>query len=419
MTLTSLIIVTVETISCKFFVSHQDLAQQISLARMLFMDNKNSLCVMPWVNITDHFSWYTPCPHINQDFEKVEITTYSETINHHHLSDLRKQMLQGHKPDACKNCFLKEESGLKSHRQSYNEEFSDSYNQILSHSNEKISLDEIKIIHLKQSNYCTQACRTCTAENSTTWNNEAVALKRIEAPLNYSSDNFQKLSHCETYIFDGGEPLLHESHLPYLQKIQNPEEKSLIYFTSLSFNYKKLLPFFPIWERFKSVELFVSIDHYKKDTFEYIRYKSSWKEVKKNYLKLKQTPLKIKIQLTLSILNIFDLPEIIDSFTNELNTSEGRISLYPVNSPPYYSITSLPTEKKEIVSKKINRWLKERIKESNFNNEKIKLYSQIKSIINYMNKINSEDSYHEFLEVNGKLDRWRNQILSRHIPFFK
>jgi hypothetical protein len=111
-----------------------------------------------------------------------------------------------------------------------------------------------------------------------------------------------------------------------------------------------------LFKNFKSVNLSFSIDGID-ERFEYMRYPAVWTEVKANMKSAvlfnnKHKNLSLSWCITLSNLNIFYLPEVIDEYYS--NWNEFGFYLNLVHGPEHYNVSIMPSDVKAKVLEKLN-----------------------------------------------------------------
>jgi molybdenum cofactor biosynthesis enzyme MoaA len=164
------------------------------------------------------------------------------------------------------------------------------------------------------------------------------------------------LDYVEQIYFAGGEPLIMEEHYLILEELERRGrfDVRLIYNTNFTDVKLKDRSVFDYWKKFKQVKISFSIDDIN-ERFELQRNGASWEEVNQNIDKFnshKSDIFKTDVFTTVSILNVFYLPELIQ-WANTQNFSY-QISLNFLNQPEELSIRNLPDEIKHEVKKKLD-----------------------------------------------------------------
>jgi hypothetical protein len=256
-------------------------------------------------------------------------------VNDDNLKQIRKQMLNGEKPDACKECFNLEEKGIKSFRQLHNDDHLGDINATLDHINSDGSIDikAINYLDVTLGNVCNLKCRTCNPWASHSWLDEAPTVPHNEfTKTTYivskmSSQQPWFIQAFDTHFFDqvlpnvktinflGGEPLVVKEHYTWLQQIVDmglAKNITLQYNSNGTTIPKKILE---IWQHFKHITLSLSIDAVDELAY-YVRHPSKWHVIQRNVGKLaiytrNNTNLSVQTHVTLSSLNIHALPKIV------------------------------------------------------------------------------------------------------------
>jgi len=359
-----------------------------------------NMCYHPWVglDITPQGEFRPCCKYSH--FIADNLSDYQ---NSSELKELQNQFLQGQRPERCKRCWDDEDANLPSKRQLDW--------QYVFHSKAP-DIKSIKILSLPFGNSCNLACRTCNSASSSGWISESEKLRKYFPDIKiykhqrfYQDEKFineiknisSDLIHVE---FPGGEPFLAgvNEHLDFLDFLilNDSKNTSLHYMTNAS-----IFPddrFWVRWEKFKKVDIQLSIDGIY-NQFEYMRWPAVWSSVENNvksYINKKSNNIQISLSHTVSIFNVFYLPEFIKwCLQNKL----GKPYLGMVSSPKMYSIKALPQQVKETLGKKLDRFT-------------------FKEIVNYMY---SEDLNEEFagaIKHIHALDQQRNQSFNETFPEF-
>jgi len=291
-----------------------------------------------------------------------------ERINH--IKALRSYMDTWEWHPSCDRCKEVESSWSISVRQTFN-------NRILK---ENIIINEdFKIRHLdiSFSNLCNLACRMCTSTTST-WRQEldrllwmkVVGHKKLNTrTINYLYDINIVKDITELKIF-WWEPFLEIEHFKFLKLLVQKEispKVVLSYNSNLTlllnfdsneeFLNKGFRDIFDIWKHFRIVFLNVSLDWFGK-VDEYIRLDSSWKDVLKNLLVIRDKKflnIQLRVSSTIQIDNILDLPNfLLFLFENNLDIEFSANNI--VTMPLYYNIQILPHEIKRYIELYYNKF---------------------------------------------------------------
>lgn len=382
----------------------------------------------------------------------IQNETLEHAWNNESMQRIRRQILQGERPEECRPCFDLEDQGVESLRQRHingiiPEARINLYPDALDKMDEDFTMPfDFPTMEIKLNNLCNLKCRMCNPLDSTSWqdwneirsfyekeNNYLVPTinKLVSKPGQYIGpfdgtenwwSSFEKLlPHFRRVEFAGGEPLMDPQHYRILEMLK-PYAKSieLKYATNGTTlgigTYKTIHEF---WPYFKSIAVNVSIDGIH-DVYEYVRTNSKFSEVEENIKEIKSFPNVSRIvgAFTAQAANILQAAECIDYFLNEMD-----IVFYShrVSYPNCLSAQVLPQELKELA---IDRLMS--VEKRLFTFEAIQSNNlletitrqQIKDNINYLKAKDQTHLWGDFIEFNTKLDRSRKQDLIKAVPEF-
>ena len=296
------------------------------------------------------------------------------------MREVRRQVLNGERPQVCKPCFDLEDQGVQSLRQRHTagvipEARVNLYPDALDALNEDFTMPfELPTMEIKLNNLCNLKCRMCNPLDSTSWkdwdqvtefykkeNNYLIPTVEnlVEKPGQYigpfdNSDNwwtsFEKLlPYFRRVEFAGGEPLMDPYHYKILDKLaeygENIELKYATNGTTLGIKGGRTIHDY--WPKFKSIAVNVSIDGLH-DVYEYIRGNGKFNEIEENIKVFKSFPNVSRVvgAFTVQANNIMQIDKVIDYFLNEMG-----IVFYShrVNYPMALSAQVLPPKLKEQV----------------------------------------------------------------------
>ena len=276
---------------------------------------------------------------------------------------IRKQMLNGEKPEICSPCFREESAGIKSAKIGYNRKY---YNEYYQHDTPKY--DNIKYLDLRLGNKCNLRCRMCSPYTSSSFLKEWSQLTQksesstIKALTENEKKKFKNLSwpdemdfnkllkdmeNIEEIYLTGRKPLLIKNQYVLLETIIQKglaEKIKLKYNTNLTLYDSKI---FELWKPFKQVFLSVSIDGFGKLN-NYIRYPAKWDQLEKNIKQItayknQNKNLKMEIDCTVQMYNITQMKPFL------LWVKKQKIYLHfnILDSPIFLNVRVLPDELKQ------------------------------------------------------------------------
>ncbi len=354
-----------------------------------------TFCVLPWVHIgTKPDGTLNLCCIASSEVLKdknsnpcrMDSDSVADIWNCHSIKKIRQNMLAGQKISACETCYLDESNKKQSARQKKN---ADWMRRLGSHELKKRISESLKndghvssppvYFDLRMGNKCNLRCRMCFPLNSHSLNQEIreITTAQLPFPSFYKnmvlsedqmifwgdSDRFLKsmdtsLLHLREIYLTGGEPMLikaTESLLRRACELKVAHNINLTFHTNATIWNKNIVELLP---HFARVDIICSIDGVGK-TDEYVRYPTQFGKVDdvfKKYLDLclQQTNIFLSIGVSISWLNIFELPAFCNWLT-KTGASQAHsflgVWLNMVYFPNFLSIEMLPAHlKKEAIS---------------------------------------------------------------------
>ena len=353
-----------------------------------------------------------------KDGEKYFVQKHSvkEIFHSEYMQNLRKEFLQGGKPKGCSVCWMDEDNGYESKRQTY-QKIAEKFNPDFNYERTPDYPEDYQII---LSNSCNLKCRSCHSSHSTSWTKElnllpddvkdTIDIWPYDLPFGQSGDRkgkfFQEMDqwipHVKRIEVVGGEPFYSQ----VWEKVWNAMiEKGYSGNITLHMSTNATIYNEPLLHRlltsFQNVGIGLSIDGLG-NTYEYLRKNGKWDEVKENLIKFHKLmvdyPDKIYFTYnhTTSWVNAFNLPEFFE-WTNKYTPRMAKwINI--VHSPKHMAMYMLPKHAKDILNKK---W-----KNYNFG----KYTQNTDALLNFMYSKQPSDS--EIIENYKKftvLDKYRDE----------
>lgn len=389
--------------------------------------NSPTFCIVPWTQIATNASGaYRVCcngipgKNLILDEKGTSLKIYKDSLTSAWTSKtyrtMRKQLLNGERPEMCTRCFREEDCGMKSARNKWNKKWR------VDEQHHMVPEPKIEYIDLRLGNRCNLKCRMCNPYASSKWvkdwnlvsdqaqlvpNNrlsesETTRLLNMDWPSSEKTweNIFEIAKDIKEIYLTGGEPFLSLEQEILLKKlIENnlSGQITLKYNTNLSILPEKLIE---LWKDFKLTKINVSIDA-EGDLLNYIRYPADWSTIRKNLNKLLELrssgfPLQIGLHCTVQMYNILSLHEIHHSLTEQF---ECPIYFNILNHPHCLNIRVLPPSLKERVNRHCNQ------------------VEPLRKIIDYLNAEDwSVRYFQEFLNYTKTLDSHRKQSLNVFFP---
>lgn len=311
-------------------------------------------------------------------FHNIQISSIEESFYSNYWNKSRELSTSNESISGCHKCY-KEELGNNQAPMSMRLGSNILYNYGYLHKNLRFQTPTLEFLELGFGNYCNLACLSCNSSLSTTWHNDEIKLnelanektKRTIFPklenLTFKPDK-NTLSTLKIIKFTGGEPMINPEFIKFINYIceeGKPEQIELEIYTNCSYiPAEKLISNL---SRFKEVHLNLSIDAYGQKN-DYIRFGSKWEiSNKQSVLKsldfwldrsLKHKNIKLIMSTTLSVLNAFDLPELLEwwldyyyksgndmffeSTNSMIESRKGFFKIQVAFDPEYIAVDILP-----------------------------------------------------------------------------
>jgi sulfatase maturation enzyme AslB (radical SAM superfamily) len=149
--------------------------------------------------------------------------------------------------------------------------------------------------------------------------------------------------HIKELYFTGGEPFINKYHWELIDYLISKDLAKNIYLRYNTNGSVMKEEFVKNWKKFKRVQIGFSIDGIN-EIFEKIRTPLKWNKVKNNIILFDELinnldNIESLLTPTISTLNVFHIPELINWFNNQnFKNIDNEITLNFVYSPSFYSI---------------------------------------------------------------------------------
>jgi len=350
------------------------------------------------------------------------------------MRELRNQIRLGEEVGNCETCWIDERNGKESKRQQYNEYYKQWYgHDAINWQEEPTRIIDVQLIF---DNTCNLKCRSCNANYSSKWREEAVDrnIPFWETTAKIDMNDMERSSFWKTmdeWTHDvmrleimGGEPFYmkeFKKFVDYLIDTGRSKKIALTLSTNGTIADKEFLD--KMAKNFKDIAFSVSIDGIG-DQFTYLRHPGNWDTVKENldyYYELHNSefPVFVQITHTVSAINIFYLPEFHEYFKEHY--PNFKIWNNAVHFPKWISAAVLPKSAKRKISDKLLRygWLPRYKNETNawvtFMNSS--LYENGNSVVENLRYKFSEEKLKFFDERSAekKWEVFKSQIVGGDI----
>lgn len=305
----------------------------------------------------------------------------------------------------CEDCWNEEAAGRHSQRIIHNENFRTVVADV----------NQPRVIILKPGNACNLACRHCAPHTSSAWYQDYFRVEYTgggqlsdfvqefkDARISYHdhSELWTVLSQWSPRVvywdLYGAEPLLIK---PLLSLLKQAAQCGWAHKQSIHINTNGTIwhdDFNSVFEKFQSVHIGVSIDGIA-EQFEYMRYPAQWNQVLTNldrYQELQRSApgVCVDICITVSLLNVWYLPQCIDFFQ-----SRGlRCGINLLHYPAHLNMRIAPDAVKQHIQ------------------DRFRDRRELDSVVNFLKLPfqNSKQSFEKFVKITQSYDHIRGQEYS-------
>lgn len=390
---------------------------------MSYNIDKNVVCLMPWIHthIWPNGNALLCCMSDSSvPFGNVNDNTLQEILNNEQYKKVRKQMLNGEKPEVCSRCYeLETTADTHTLRKSSLINFS-KYQHLFRETNKDGSIDDFKMryMDIRFSNLCNMKCRSCGPDLSSKWYEDHMTFfsedihrkKFIDSASQpkFIEDLTTQLPYVEEVYFAGGEVLITPEHYDILDKWleMNKKDVKLRYttnFSTLIYKKKNILNY---WKTFNDVRVAASLDTFGARA-EYLRKGTYWNDIIDNRKKMLETIPEVYFEITptISVFSVYSLYEFHREWVEKGLLSIDNIRINILTNPRYMSITILPDKNKDEVAKIYGdyiTWLK-------FKNASTSTINSVKGIIDHMYSADNTDLLESFKHNTNQLDKLRKE----------
>lgn len=366
-------------------------------------------CSAPFVHLhIDKNGDVLPCcgaqDRINTLFGNIKNNSIEEIYNGEVIKKFRNDLLNDIPSMACEGCYQIEKNGGESYRKWFNNKY-----PVV---NEKV---EIKYVDIRFSNFCNFKCRMCDGESSSSLKSEDLKLNNltgqspiIEIDKDKVFDFFiTNMDNIDKIYFAGGEPLIMEDHYKLLELLiqNNKTNITLSYNTNLSTLQYKDKSIVDMWNKFKNVEIYASLDGVF-EIGEYVRDGLNYKKFEDNFFTIRRNckDAKVSINICVSIFNLFHLFDMLPYVYEQKILDPDNFTINILTTPYYQNITVLPTDLKD-------KWINQfnSFKETHIGDDYNKIVQQLEVVMNHLTSKDDSEHIDQFYDVVKKYDKIRRQ----------
>jgi len=207
---------------------------------------------------------------------------------------LRQDSVNGIAIPECQKCYMEEELGKKSLRQEFNEQYG-------------TDTIELKFLEIGFDNICNLTCDGCWVEFSSAWGHKTNPDVPKKLHVMDTTEITQIPDTIERVIFLGGEPLMTNRHITFLNKIKDLAAVSVMYYTNGTFLLKPNE--IQTLKKTKQTHFVVSIDGVD-ELNDRVRSGSKWTDILAFLQQLRDLNFKISIHSVMHLNNWYGFLEL-------------------------------------------------------------------------------------------------------------
>jgi hypothetical protein len=337
----------------------------------------DEFCVLPWISLeTSPIGTVRPCCLAEEEIvddagRKFDLNTaeFSVIQDSQYMLNLRREFLQGKKPQTCRKCWKEERAGRTSKRM----HTLDRLKHMIPDQPWTEDARPLMFLDLKLGNICNLKCRICGSWSSSTFATEELTFLEPHEDRKTNHHYFmlkqgawprenklfwqeidQIVDQLRYIEFTGGEPFMIQEHFDMLQGLVDRGIAG-----NIEIHYNTNGTQWPeraeqIWRNFKLVEIAFSIDDVGA-RFEYQRTNASWNEVQNNLQRFKEmrarnSNIQLQVCSTVNVFNVYYLEDL----AQWINTQQFDFVYWNMMHEAYYfSIGTLPEPAKHAVADKL------------------------------------------------------------------
>lgn len=346
--------------------------------------------------------------------------------------NIRRQMMNGERPEHCHNCFVTEDHGGKSLRKIYLDHFLKDpgfKEQLTSTDPEGRITPRVTYLDFSLSNKCNLKCIMCAPSASAILRSDFEALNWDYDRVYYrfADEGWKEeekilrtfelvLPTLNEMLFTGGEPLVAPLHLKLLERaVETGRAKGILlrYHSNCTNIPSKLLD---VWREFRRIDFHASVEGVG-DVNDYVRFGSEFSVIEKNILKVADlTNTNVEIHTCFQIPTLLMLPDL-HKWVSNLHPKIPRLPYHIwVNQPEWLEAYNLRDDLKVVVRKRVEESL-EKIWKDHPTHWVGHQRNQVMSMLSRMDSQKSDPVlWHQFRHKISELESLRKNSLRDLCP---
>jgi radical SAM protein with 4Fe4S-binding SPASM domain len=382
----------------------------------------DTFCPLPWMHLhINPAGDVLPCCAGDTSYPlgNIDQDSLVDIYNNKKFQKLRQGLLTGKHPKECQHCWIKEKTGIKSHRLNHNENY-----QISKPRNDGL-VDQFDptTLDIRINKVCNLKCRSCSPHLSSAIAQEVQGIYNVDWPTlnnrqrkSVMSELLLLLPNSQHIYFAGGEPLLAPEHLAMITELVQIKNTDLNIFYNTNFMQLDFRgnSFTDIWKEFSDITIGASLDAYG-SVAEYLRHGTVWSTVESNLKRLQNeaSHVKFKVTSTVGFLNVESLIELQRNWTERELISIDQFSISQIIFDSFFSVQAAPMHHK----KRLTLIIENHIGWLDFQGAQ-ELSMRWQQVIDYMWLEDRTHLLDEFQRTMRNQDSYRNESFHQVLPQF-
>lgn len=391
-----------------------------------------TFCALPWAHIHVRSERsLAPCCLAEELEDTVLPNTpggLNEARNSAAYRGLRRQMVGGREPSACRACFDLERRGLRSARLEANEKYAGLIPSFLAQTSGEGDFSRpLLSADLRVQNSCNLQCRMCSPDNSkiltAEWTELGLSWDQGAARAYWESDEewmefFASNPGLEHLTLAGGEPFLTPRIkwvVEYLVNSGRAARLNIKFHTNLTaFTDATVAQL----GAFRSAEIMVSLEG-PEPVNSYIRYPSVWRSIEKNIRRLDEFArfpfVSARLCVTVQAYNILALAEVLEFSSSLRNFDVPYLTV--LTDPPELRMSVLPSAYRELARRRLRSSIAALAgREDLPAQSRLSLRAQLEDIVARLSTEESAELLPAFRARTRAMDAYRKHSIHDFIP---
>lgn len=393
-----------------------------------------NFCIIPWIGISESaIGVYRPCCNARCKLDIPKGVDINEAFYSPAYDKMRQQFLNNERPEECKVCWDKEDAGVRSYRDSYNDKFRNLYNGA-----DKPTLSYWDV---KFDNKCNLQCRMCNPDSSNQiWKTidlydvtetpkpdflAKVFTSTREGTFSYKDKKkeiMDNLEHVRVFKVTGGEPFLSPDFIEIMDTLIERDLAKNVSVECTTNGTKFYKEYLDRFLHFKEISVNISIDGVD-ESYDYVRYPYNWEKLDERLNELYEfveanglqhdRRFNCKYSCLVNSYNwlaLGDLYERLQEYTLDYPWTSWGMNGVAIYSPRiYFDFNIHPSDMCLNIQYLSDELLEEGLIRFQSQAPGYKMIKEFEENVYLAKQVNNPDKIQEFIRTTDDMDRFRKQ----------